>query len=129
MKSATTPTAEELRTWAFDANTLEPIQDWDLVLSWLAYEDLFLELASTKSCPKSDYILSVLYLIVGDAVRTEYRNRRRESVEDLLAKAEGRFPAFVIRKWVKRSRELLAHPERFSYDDWCAGGFAHASEA
>ena len=129
MKSATTPTADELCAWAFDAKAEEPIQDWDLVLTWLAYEDMFLELASTKTCPKADYFLAVLYLIVGDAVRTEYRNRTKESVEDLLTKAESRFPAFVVRTWVLRSRDLLAHPERFSYEDWCAGRLARDPEA
>jgi hypothetical protein len=124
MKSATHPTVEELRAWAFDASSLEPMQDWDLVLSWVPYEDVYAEFASTKACPKADYFLALLYLIVGDAVRAEYRNRSKEDIEALLWKLEQRFPAYVIRQWIQRSRELLAQPERFRYEDWCAGGLA-----
>lgn len=124
MKSATHPTAEELRAWAFDADADEPVQDWDLILSWIAYEDVYAELASTKTCPKADYFLALLYFIVGDAVRAEYRNRSRPDIEALISKLEQRFPAYVIRQWGNRSRELLAHPETFRYKDWCAGGLA-----
>ncbi len=120
MKSTSNPTAEELRAWAFDASEAEPAQDWDLILSWLPYDDVYLELASSRDCPKADYFLSLLYFIVGDAVRTEFGSRKKEAIQDLLSKAQTRFPAHVIHLWVQRSRDLLAHPERFCYEDWCA---------
>lgn len=104
------------------------MQDWDLLLEHLPYEDLYLELAASKTCPKADYFLALLYLIVGDAVRTEYQNRSKEAVEDLLRKAERDFPAFVICTWIQRSRVLLAQPQTFDYDRWCAGGWVYRPE-
>src|SRR6266498_4073214 len=68
MRSRYNPTAEDLRTWAYDSSSEEPAQDWDLSLATIPYDDLFLEFASDVDCPKRDYFLSLLYLIVGDAV-------------------------------------------------------------
>jgi hypothetical protein len=121
MRSPYNPTAEDLRLWAYDAESLEPEQDWDLVLSWTPYDDLFLEFASDPGCPKANYFLALLYLIVGDAVRSKYRTKAKEDVQALLQKAEKRFPKHCIDLWVSRSRELLAHPDTFRYTDWCGG--------
>lgn len=129
MKNASQPTVEELRAWAFDADASEPVQDWDLILSWLPYDVVYLELASSRECPKADFFLSLLYFIVGDAVRTEFRSRKKESIKELLSEAQVRFPARVIHQWCQRSRDLLAHPERFSYADWCAGRLAREESA
>jgi hypothetical protein len=121
MRDPYNPTAEALRLWAYDADAEVPAQDWELILSTVPYDDLFLEFASDEDCPKADYFLALLYLIVGDAVRSTYRTKKEEEVESLLLKAEKKFPKRWIYLWVQRSRDLLAHPERFSYDDWCAG--------
>jgi hypothetical protein len=83
-----------------------------------------MRLASAEDCAKQEYFLSLLYLIVGDAVRTEYRTRNREDIERLLAEAELRFPAHPIHIWVQRSRALIAGEQPFSYMDWCAGVLA-----
>jgi hypothetical protein len=49
MRNPTSPTLDEVREWAFDTDAPEPIQDWDLVLTWQTEEShmrLFIELAS-----------------------------------------------------------------------------------
>jgi len=124
MRSQYNPTAEDVTRWAYDASAAAPLQDWDLILSHTPYEPLFLKFASADDCPKREYFLSVLYLIVGDAVRTHFRTRSREDVERLLSLAEQEFPAYWVHLWVERSRELLAKPDSFRYDDWCAGKLA-----
>jgi hypothetical protein len=124
MRSPYNPTAEDLRLWAYEADSLEPEQDWDLILSWTPYDDLFLEFASDPNCPKTDYFLALLYLIVGDAVRTRYRTKAKQDIEALLQKAEKRFPKHRIYLWVRRSRDLLVLPDTFRYDHWCGGGLA-----
>jgi hypothetical protein len=129
MRSRFNPTAEDIRLWAFDAESQEPAQDWDLTLATVAYDDLFMQLAGDDACPKRDYFLALLYLIVGDAVRTGYRTKAKEDVEALLKKAEVRFPKRPVYLWTQRSRELLQHPERFKYDEWCAGGLAREKRA
>jgi hypothetical protein len=129
MRSPYNPTAEDLRSWAYDGQEEAPAQDWDLILSTISYEDLFIELASDIDCPKSVFFLSLLYLIVGDAVRSEFRTKKKEEIETLLDKAQQAAPKHWIYLWIQRSRELLIHPEKFNYDDWCGGVLARADEA
>jgi hypothetical protein len=122
------PTPDELRAWAYDTNAVEPCQDWDLVLCWAPHVNAHLELASDESCPKRRYFLAILYLLVGDAVRTNFRNHLRLSIEDWIARGDVHtHPA--IRLWQERSRRLLEAPEQFNYEQWCAGGFARETDA
>ena len=62
------PSPGEIRAWAYDAESLEPCQDFKLALSWSWHEKALLECASDDRCPKRRYFLDVLYLIVGNAV-------------------------------------------------------------
>ena len=128
MTNPSNPTSEDIRSWAFDADAEEPVQDWDLLLSTVAQENLFLELASNDDCPKADFFLALLYLISGDAVRTDYKSHSRDAIESLLKKAEANFPKRCIYLWVRRSRHLMEHPEEFRYDDRCAGVLARDKE-
>jgi hypothetical protein len=128
MRDPANPIADDIRHWAFDATAEEPIQDWDLILSTVAQTDLFLELAATNECPKADYFLAVLYLIVGDAVRTGYNTHSKGEINGLLKKAESSHSHRSIHLWTQRSRHLIAHPETFQYDDWCAGVLARQQE-
>jgi len=62
--------------------------------------------------------------MVGDAVRTGFRSRPRPIIEGIIARGdEYRHPD--IRQWQARSRELLKHPDLFTYEKWCAWGFAN----
>lgn len=68
------------------------------------FEYHYLEFARQTDCPKPEALLSVLYLIVGDAVRTGYQSRSLEQVEELLAKAQAH-PLLDL--WIQRSRNLM----------------------
>jgi hypothetical protein len=119
------PEPDEVREWAYDADALEPCQDWDLALCWIQHERCYLELASDKSCPKRRYFLALLYLMVGDAVRADFRTRPKPIIEGLIDLGdEYRHPD--IQRWQERSLNLLKHPDLFEYHDWCGGGFARA---
>ncbi len=117
---------DEIRKWAYDPALPEPCQDWDLVLSWVQHERAYLELAVDGSCPKRRYFLGLIYLMVGDAVRTGFRNLARPLIEGFIDRGD-EYTHPDIRQWQERSRELLKHPESFVYERWCAGGFAHES--
>lgn len=67
------PTSSEIRSWAYDPEADDPCQDWALALSWLQDESVYLSLAADDRCPKRRFFLSLLYLMVGDAVRTDFR--------------------------------------------------------
>ena len=118
MKDPWNPSASEIRDWAFDAGAIEPTQDFDLAIAWTQDERLYLDLASNDDCPKRRFFLAVLYLMVGDAVRSDFASQPRPIVDGMIANGDN-FVHPDIQKWQQRSRRLLANPSTFNYDDWC----------
>ena len=122
------PTVDEVREWAYDSNEPEPCQDWDLALSWAQHERAYLELASDEACPKRRFFLGVLYFMVGDAIRSEYRSRPRPIIEGLIDRGND-YRHRDIKRWQERSRQLLKQSDLFDYGDWCGGGLASENQA
>lgn len=127
MRGAHNPTPEQIREWAASPDAVEPVQDWDLSLSHLPHESLYLELAADWSCPMRQYFLELLYRMVGDALRSGYRVRSEGAVLDLLARSEA-YGHRDLYLWRERSRALLRYPETFDFSEWCAGGLARSEE-
>ncbi|TPV54582.1 hypothetical protein FJ444_18955 [Aestuariibacter sp. GS-14] len=125
MKDPWNPINEELREWAFDADALWPTQDFDLAVGELYLSEIILELASDDSCPKQRFFVRCAYLIVGDAVRTDYKTESKDDVEVFLEKAEKTGNTFLL-KFVEHSKDLIQKPSKFDYDQWCDGGLANA---
>jgi hypothetical protein len=122
------PSPDEIRAWAYTPGAVEPCQDWDLALCWSLHEQALLETASDDACPGRRYMIAVLYLIVGDAVRNGFRSRPCTVIEGFLARADA-FDHPEIRLWQRRSRELLANPAHLDYALWCGGGLARRGDA
>jgi hypothetical protein len=125
MQDPINPTDEELREWAYKERW-EPVEDFVLMVADVERAALLIEL--TRS-PQREFFFRCLYLIVGDAVRTKFNTAARPDVEAMLASAA--VPAThdqAIAAWVKASRELLEHPDRFEYEAWCDGGLARDSQ-
>lgn len=120
------PSAAELREWAPTPGAEEPCQDFDLILSWAWHDASYIEFASDPACPSRDYFLAVLYLMVGDAVRTGFHNESEDGVRAFIARADGT-TSESVRPWQARSRQLLREPATFDYADWCGGGLAQRS--
>jgi hypothetical protein len=116
-------TVEELRVWAADADAPWPDQDWNLAVARDDLSPEVLRLAADPACPNRTFFRGVLYLFVGDAVRTKWRAFDRTMIAALLDEGDRCVDA-SIQRWVARSRELIEHPDRFEYEDWCAGGLA-----
>ena len=125
MKHPWNPSNAELREWAFDADSEIPHTDFDLALTWLGDERLYFSLAADDSCPKRRFFLSLLYFMVGHAVRTRFRDWPRPIIDGMVANGDN-YSHADIRTWQQRSRELLANPDAFDYDDWCSGRLANA---
>jgi hypothetical protein len=116
------PTEAEVRAWAYQPHAMCE-EDWHLALPGNGYDELYLDLVADHACPNRGFFLEVLYLLVGDAVRTGYRREGREHVEELLERALATgHPDLAL--WAERSRALMARPEMFDYDPWCGGGLA-----
>lgn len=121
------PTHDEVVAWAFDADALAPDQDFHLALSWArSLERTYVDLASDEKCPKRRFFLDVLYLMIGDAVRSQFRSVARPLVEGFIELGDG-IEHPDIRLWQSRSRRLLKHPKEFSYEAWCGGGLARTA--
>lgn len=122
MRNASCPEPESIREWAYDPDAIEPVQDWDLVISHLPYDELYVELAADNTCPKWEYFMGLMYLIAGDAVRTGYRSESKERVEHLISCTES-IPRHRFHLLRTRYREICSHPEKFDYDDWELNGW------
>ena len=118
--------ADELRRWAYSEDP-EPQQDFDLAITGLGHEKLFLAFVEDEACPKRDFFLACLYLFVGDAVRTDYQSNSSSEVNILIASAEVS-QCDLIQKWRHRSLDLISNPESFDYDQWCGGGIADEAD-
>lgn len=122
------PSDAELRLWAYTPDAEEPSQDFDLMLANTGRDALIVAFASDDACPSRDWFLAVLYLMVGDAVRTGFVTLSEPGVRALLARADAMDSA-RLRTWQARSLQLMRDPASFDYDDWCAGGLARRADA
>jgi hypothetical protein len=115
------PSDDDLRQWAH-SGLPAPVEDFDLTVASEDRAPLLVELASS---PARDFALRCLYLIVGDAVRSDFNTSSRAQIEAMLADAERASSTDRgIDRWIAESRGLLGHPERFDYALWCDGGLA-----
>ena len=62
MRDPFQPTTDEIRAWAYDADSLCPEEDWDLIISGRGHDELFWTLASDSQCPKRHFFLECLAL-------------------------------------------------------------------
>ena len=82
------PTSDELRAWAFDAHAPEPIQDFELCVDDPADParlELLFALAGDPACPKREFFLDVLGLLVSGAAIGH--GRCLEALTPLVARA------------------------------------------
>jgi hypothetical protein len=86
-------------------------------------EKVLLEPAFDEACPARRFMIGVLYLGVGDSVRSGFRSRPRPIVEGFIARGDC-YDHPDIRRWQERSRELLKAPDLFDDERWCGGGYA-----
>jgi len=119
-------TLEELRAWAYEPGAMWPTEDWDLAVTRDDRSTLILQFATDAACPSRNFFLGCLYLLVGDAVRSNFVAHQREVVRDLLARVPADCPADVA-LWAERANVLVSGPaDAVDYDLWCDGGYARA---
>lgn len=115
------PQSEEIRAWAFEPDSIWPDQDFDLSVAELHFADLIIELSCDARCPKKDFFLSCAYIIVGNAVMTEYETRSKTEVEQFLQQLKATNNERLLTLY-KLAKELVATPSSFDYDFWCGEG-------
>jgi hypothetical protein len=127
---AVNPTDEEIVRWAYipDANyPPEMSQDWDLCVTEPGRADLLERLASDPRCPNRKFFLSCLYLLIGDAVRS---NGATWSLHDASVwLSRDRFAApDDIAVFLQRAKRVIVNPKEFDYNKWCWSGHAYEIE-
>jgi hypothetical protein len=121
------PTAPEIRAWASLPDAYFPVQDWDIIVaSEPTHDGLVLALAQDRLSPNRRVFLHILYLIAGDAVRTNWNTRSRDQLENVLRQAS-RSTDEEVRLWAERTSALCANPASFDYEKWCGGGYLRDS--
>ncbi|GII33876.1 hypothetical protein [Planotetraspora mira] len=117
------PTAAEIRRWAFSADAEHPMQDWDLMVATPDLAPHLLILVADRKCPQRTFLLGCLYLLAGDAVRTQYRTLAKDRLAKLTREADELGDSWT-RTWARRTRALVEKPATFDYDAWCGRGLA-----
>jgi hypothetical protein len=100
------PTPDEVRNWAYSLDAAEPCEDWDLALVWTLPEKALLECASDERCPKREYMLRVLDLVISHAIRDGFRSRPKVVIEGFLTRGD-QYAHLDIKAWQVRGRQIL----------------------
>ena len=124
MRDPWNPRKHELRVWAYDPEASWPDQDFDLSVAELCFSELILEFANDDSCPKKEFFLSCAYILIGDAVMTEYGFRTKEDVEGFLIEVNA-IKNERMSLLYNRAIELMNNPPSFDYDLWCGEGYVN----
>jgi len=127
---AVNPTDEEIERWAYIPDAKYPpemSQDWDLCVTEPRRADLLEHLASDSSCPNRKFFLSCLYLLVGDAVRTNGSTWRLDEARDWLSRVRAAAPDDIA-LFLQRATKVIVNPEEFEYNKWCWSGYAYEIE-
>lgn len=131
LTNPTDPTPEDLRLWAYTPEAEYPDempQDWDLCVISFERAPVILELASDESCPNRRFFLGCLYTMAGDCVRTDAGRRDIPRLRAVLSSVPNN-PDPLIGLWLRRTQNLLEHPETYNYDSWSWGGLARDDSA
>ncbi|WP_018349542.1 hypothetical protein [Longispora albida] len=118
------PSPAELRTWAYDPNSvalagLPP--DWDLLVAQDSLIATLYDLAADQACPARRFALHCMYIYTADAVRTDFRAHPKRKLKKLIDRAGG-LQDENLRIWAANAQALMSNPELFDYAEWCQGG-------
>jgi hypothetical protein len=127
---AINPTDEEVERWAYIPDASYPPempQDWDLCITEGGRADLLERLASDPTCPNRKFFLSCLYLLVGDAVRSNGATWSIEEAREWLSRDRRATPDDIA-VFLQRAKQMIVNPNEFEYKKWCWGGYAYEFE-
>ena len=127
-RDAWNPTHEEVVRWAYTPNVFTPDQDFELaVIQNPDLHNLILQCVGDEECPHRYFFLGCLYVLVGDAVRSNWTTFSRAIITNLIKKGQQALDP-EIRKWAERAEKLISDPAAYSYDQWGLGS-SYISEA
>ncbi len=111
--------ANDLEHWAYSANAIHPDQDWELAVAVSGNDELVLKFAEDEGCPNSDFMISCLYMIVGDFLHGGADSSIRENEIVKLATEALNSKAVKVNEWSKKTIHILENKDEFEYEEWC----------
>lgn len=116
-RDAWNPTREEVLRWAYTPNVYAPDQDFELAVYDAEFHDLILQCADDQACPQQYFFLSCLYVLVGDAVRTNWKVFSQVTITNFIEKGQQAHDSDV-QNWAERAKKLIVEPALYNYDQW-----------
>jgi len=115
------PTPDEVHHWAYMARAFAPSQDFELIIIHNpALDPLVFGCAADTACPKQRFFLGCLYVLVGDAVRSQWKTFPRHRIERLIQQGlHSNHPD--VECWATRAQALLNDPTGYTYAEWGLG--------
>lgn len=110
MRDPFNPTPEEIRTWAYDPNSIDPMQDWELIVMLSTSIDDLIRYSADSGCPQKIFFAYCLRLRAEHATRAE----GPEAVKNMYEKIKNTPSAGVrfldLKKFLEK---LLKIPYKF----------------
>ena len=118
-KETWNPTQREIKKWAY-RNKPVPTQDWELAVAEFENIPMICALVDDARCKKTSFFLSALYVFTGDTIRSGRRgdSEKIEKLSQLLKEIEGTAKSEKLKLWIKRSQDIIKHPEQYTYKYW-----------
>ena len=111
---------EQLRDWAYHPELYCGTgQAFQLAAADIRFADVLRDCASDAACPNQVFLLRCLYLIAGNAIRSDFNGTSRMEIIRLTRQAEKR-GAEPLLEFVWRTREVLDDTSGFDFDRWCS---------
>ena len=118
-KDVWNPTQKEIKKWAYSDEIID-VQDWELAVAEFENIPMVCALVDDERCKQTSFFLSVLYVFTGDIIYVG-DSEEIEKLSQLLKKIEDTAKSEKLKLWIKRSQDIINHPEQHDYKYWGLG--------
>ena len=118
-KDVWNPTQKEIKKWAYSDEIID-VQDWELAVAEFENIPMICALVDDERCKQTSFFLSALYVFTGDIIRSA-DSEIFEKLSQLLKQVKGTAKSEKLKLWIKRSQDIINHPEQYDYKYWGLG--------
>ena len=115
-KDVWNPTQKEIKKWAYSDEIID-VQDWELAVAEFENIPMICALVDDERCKQTSFFLSALYVFTGDIIRSA-DSEIFEKLSQLLKQVKGTAKSEKLKLWIKRSQDIINHPEQHSNKYW-----------
>ncbi|WP_436492742.1 hypothetical protein [Actinokineospora sp. HUAS TT18] len=115
------PTPAEITAWAY-RDSLEPMQDWQLIITTPAEAPTVMTLVADPACPTRGYLLLSLYEFARLAAHSD-EDGWRPTLDALLLRSDSSTDPWIT-TWARRTRDHLLVTDQRERVAWPVDRFA-----